>query len=352
MPTMGQKLSVGFRAVLCVDPNLSPSPTEKDVYTFADWTTSFPCKKCSTPHLADDADRPLRLDTVLYDRPPADRATRLRHGWNPADRSPNLSIIRDSHGSSSAGDDDGSAGLTVHRHPVAQSTDAVRGRVGHVRGLHVYEIHWPRRLRGTHASVGVATAAAPLRCGGYWSLVGADSESWGWDVARNRLVHGGPLGLSAARGTCIAGSPIGGTPTRRGNNNCNGSGRGDRGTKDPETGERAYPSTRPSPFQTTVASSTNSGMSAPASSFALGAENYIVPDSFLLVLDMDEGTLGFAETNGKYLGTAFRGMNVSGRRPLYPMISAVWGHAEVTINYVGGADRKFRSVVCRVMIYD
>ena len=47
--------------------------------------------------------------------------------------------------------------LTFHRHPVAQSTDCIRGMVGYERGLHVFEINWSTRQRGTHAVVGVST---------------------------------------------------------------------------------------------------------------------------------------------------------------------------------------------------
>ena len=35
-------------------------------------------------------------------------------------------------------------------------------RVGYTRGLHVWEISWAMRQRGTHAVVGVATGEAPL----------------------------------------------------------------------------------------------------------------------------------------------------------------------------------------------
>lgn len=57
--------------------------------------------------------------------------------------------------------------MTFHRHPVAQSTDCIRGRIGYTRGLHVWEIHWSTRQRGTHAVVGVATDEAPLHSQGY-----------------------------------------------------------------------------------------------------------------------------------------------------------------------------------------
>ena len=55
------------------------------------------------------------------------------------------------------------------------------------------------------------------------------------------------------------------------------------------------------------------------------------------MLDMDEGVLGFV-VDGKYLGPAFR--NLRGKK-LHLMVSAVWGHCEITMKYLGGLDRKF-----------
>lgn len=78
--------------------------------------------------------------------------------------------------------------LTFHRHPVAQSTDCIRGRAGFTKGLHAWEIIWPARQRGTHAVVGVATADAQLHSVGYQSLVGATEHSWGWDLGENRFL--------------------------------------------------------------------------------------------------------------------------------------------------------------------
>lgn len=57
--------------------------------------------------------------------------------------------------------------MTFHRHPVAQSTDGIRGKVSYTKGLHLWEIHWSTRQRGTHAIVGVATNEAPLHSRGY-----------------------------------------------------------------------------------------------------------------------------------------------------------------------------------------
>lgn len=52
---------------------------------------------------------------------------------------------------------------------------------------------------------------------------------------------------------------------------------------------------------------------------------------------MDEGTLSFV-VDGQYLGVAFRGLK---GKKLYPIVSAVWGHCEITMKYIGGLDRKY-----------
>ncbi|KAG9343151.1 hypothetical protein JZ751_014124 [Albula glossodonta] len=204
--------------------------------------------------------RPARLD-LLLDMPPAGTDVQLRHSWNPDDRSLNVFVKDDDQ-------------LTFHRHPVAQSTDCIRGRVGHTRGLHAWRIQWPTRQRGTHAVVGVATAAAPLHSVGYTSLVGSDVESWGWDLGRNKLYHDSKNQASAVP-----------PPT--------------------------YPA------------------------FLEPDESFVLPDTLVVVLDMDEGTLSFM-VDGQYLGVAFRGLK---GRKLYPIVSAVWGHCEITMRYINGLDR-------------
>lgn len=207
-----------------------------------------------------DLIRPSRLDVILS-MPPPPLEVMETYSWNPDDRSLNIFVK----------DDDK---LTLHRHPVAQSTDCIRGKFGFTRGFHVMELTWSRRQRGTHAVVGVATSDAPVHAVGYSSLVGADSHSWGWDLGRNKLYH-----------DC--------------KNQPNGV---------------PYPS---------VLNAEESG-------------GFSVPDSFQMILDMDEGTLAFV-VNGQYLGVAFRGLK---GKKLYPIVSAVWGHCEITIRYLGGLDRK------------
>lgn len=108
---------------------------------------------------------------LLNFQPPPSQDEMERHSWNPDDRSLNIYVKEDDR-------------LTLHRHPVAQSTDCIRGKVGFANGFHVWQICWPSRMRGTHAVVGVATKTAPLHSIGYTSLVGANSESFGWDLGR------------------------------------------------------------------------------------------------------------------------------------------------------------------------
>lgn len=53
---------------------------------------------------------------------------------------------------------------------------------------------------------------------------------------------------------------------------------------------------------------------------------------------MDEGTMAFETNDGRYLGVAFRGMK---GKTVYPIVSAVWGHCEIAMKYIGGLDRKY-----------
>ncbi|XP_074032177.1 splA/ryanodine receptor domain and SOCS box containing gustavus isoform X1 [Leptinotarsa decemlineata] len=233
--SMGQKVSGGVKAV------------NRDA--------AAPYKPVIPRELAQDFARPPRLD-MLLDMPPALRETQLKYSWNQDDRSLNIFVKEDDK-------------LTFHRHPVAQSTDCIRGKVGLTKGMHCWEVCWSTRQRGTHAVVGVATAEAPLHSVGYQSLVGSTDTSWGWDLGRNKLYHD---------------------------------------------------------------SKNSPGVTYPA--LLKPDETFIVPDKFLVVLDMDEGTLSFV-VDGQYLGVAFRGLK---GRKLYPIVSAVWGHCEITMRYIGGLD--------------
>lgn len=63
-------------------------------------------------------------------------------------------------------------------------------------------------------------------------------------------------------------------------------------------------------------------------------ESFTVPETFSMCLDMDEGTLSFM-ADGQYLGVAFRGLK---GKKVYPIVSAVWGHCEITMKYINGLD--------------
>ncbi|PAV72193.1 hypothetical protein WR25_00024 [Diploscapter pachys] len=218
----------------------------------------------------DDLMPPLRFDVLMSMQAPSPDAQHM-HAWNPDDRSLNIFVKEDDK-------------FTFHRHPVAQSTDCIRGKMGYSRGFHVWQLEWPQRQRGTHAVVGVATKAAALHAVGYTSLIGTNCESYGWDLTRNECHHD--------------------------SKNC-------------------APWPYPSPA-------------------ILNSSHYQVPDKFYCILDMDEGYLAFA-TDEKYLGVAFR--NLKGKT-LYPIVSAVWGHCEITMKYMGGLDPEPASLMdlCRRQI--
>lgn len=41
------------------------------------------------------------------------------------------------------------------------------------------------------AVIGIATKDASLQCNGYVALLGADDQSWGWNLVDNHLLHNG-----------------------------------------------------------------------------------------------------------------------------------------------------------------
>lgn len=83
--------------------------------------------------------------------------------------------------------------LTLHRKPVAQSTDAIRGKVGFTSGVHYWTVTWHGPSYGSNAVLGVATKKAKLHGQGYFSLLGGDQEgeSWGWDLSKRLLRYKG-----------------------------------------------------------------------------------------------------------------------------------------------------------------
>ncbi|KAI1707158.1 SPRY domain-containing protein [Ditylenchus destructor] len=219
--------------------------------------------------LVDEASmQPYKFDVVLG-MPLPSREEMERHAWNPDDRSLNIYVKDEDR-------------LTLHRHPVAQSTDCIRGKVGYTRGFHVWQLVWPMSQRGTHPVVGVATKECPLHATGYNALIGSNTDSYGWDIVQNKCYHDS------------------------------------RNTK---------------------------GWSYPNYPSSSVDDTFQAPDKFYCILDMDEGYMAFA-TSKQYLGVAFRGLK---GKKVHPIVSAVWGHAEITIRYMGGLDPEPRQLmdVCR-----
>lgn len=98
------------------------------------------------------------------------------HAWDPNECSRNIYVKPN--------------GFTLHRNPVAQSTDAAKGKIGFRTGRHCWEVWWEGPL-GTVAVIGIATNEAPVQCPGYVALLGSNSESWGWNLVDNHLLHNG-----------------------------------------------------------------------------------------------------------------------------------------------------------------
>lgn len=82
--------------------------------------------------------------------------------------------------------------FTLDRNPVAQSTDAARGKIGFRQGRHAWEVIWEGPL-GTVAVIGISTKEAALQCPGYVPLLGSDDQSWGWNLVENHLLHNGDM---------------------------------------------------------------------------------------------------------------------------------------------------------------
>ncbi|CAG7707257.1 unnamed protein product [Allacma fusca] len=114
--------------------------------------------------------------TSLMERSIRSKIRAFFHAWNPHDCSRNVYVKP--------------SGFTIHRNPVAQSTDGARGKIGFSRGRHSWEIVWEGPL-GTVAVVGIATKQADMRAQGYVALLGQDEHSWGWNLVENYLLHNG-----------------------------------------------------------------------------------------------------------------------------------------------------------------
>ncbi|KAI8494557.1 F-box/SPRY domain-containing protein 1 [Branchiostoma belcheri] len=91
------------------------------------------------------ADEALKSDILCNVTSYKAKAMAFCHAWNPQDCSRNIYIKPN--------------GFTLHRNPVAQSTDGVRGKIGFNSGRHAWEV--------------------------------CDDQSWGWNLVDNHLLHNG-----------------------------------------------------------------------------------------------------------------------------------------------------------------
>lgn len=137
-----------------------------------------------------------------------------------------------------------------------------------------------------------------------------NQESWGWDLGRNKLYHKGVNSVYASTQYP--------SMTASSSNSSSSS--------------SSPPATTTSAVTDPVDAMNNNGISYPSKS----DEGFVVPDKFLVVLDLEEGTLAYI-VDGQYLGVAFSDLKDKGA--LYPMVSSVWGHCEITMRYINGLER-------------
>uniref|UniRef100_A0A3B5AZV6 SPRY domain-containing SOCS box protein 1-like n=1 Tax=Stegastes partitus TaxID=144197 RepID=A0A3B5AZV6_9TELE len=189
--------------------------------------------------------------------PPGDACSR----WSSAHRSPHFLLSP--------------CKQEVTRSPAELSSDGVRAETGVKSGLHVWEMVWTPKHRGSHAVLGVSRKDCPLQASGYNVLVGGDSQSWGWELKTNQLWHDGRT--------------LGPYPGNR---------------------RRSHSEAAETPL--------------------------LIPERVLLVLDADAGTLGFV-VDSSYLGVAFQ--NLPRGAELFPAVSSVRGGASIRLRYLNGTTR-------------
>lgn len=97
--------------------------------------------------------------------------------WSSEDHSENIYVKDDK--------------ITIHRNPVALSSDLARGRKGYSSGEHYWTVMWHGPKFGSNAIVGIATKDSNRHCEGYHPLLGMCKNSWGWDLSRCVLRHNG-----------------------------------------------------------------------------------------------------------------------------------------------------------------
>ncbi|XP_041844172.1 SPRY domain-containing SOCS box protein 1 [Melanotaenia boesemani] len=176
----------------------------------------------------------------------------------------------------------------VTRTPAELSSDAVRAEMGVKSGLHVWELMWSPKYRGSHAVLGISMQDCPLQGSGYNVLIGGDSQSWGWELRTNQLWHDGQT--------------LGCYPNKR----------------------NRYQSEAGGSFRPKFSMSPNTKRAETP---------LLIPERVLLVLDADAGTLGFV-VDGSFLGIAFK--DLPRGVEMFPAISSVRGGARIRLRYLNG----------------
>lgn len=99
----------------------------------------------------------------------------ITNGWSNYARSPNISVKMQSR--------------VCERNHQYKTTDCIRGKQGYSEGVHVWNILWDSSKHGSHPVIGVGTQAAPLTGIGYRNVVGSDSDSFGWNLKQQQIIH-------------------------------------------------------------------------------------------------------------------------------------------------------------------
>jgi len=214
---------------------------------------------------------PPRLETLL-EREPVSREEALEHAWSREDTSPNIYVKNDDP-------------LTFHRNPVYQTSDAIRGR-----GISL--------ARRSSAGLGGGGRRGPRS--GYLNGLHVWAVHW---PQESRGTH--PV-VGVATRECPLTEP---GYKRLVGSNCNSWGWCLKSLKIFHDSDRF-----------------RKGVTYPRDV----DEKLNVPDTFFMILDCDRGTLAF-QVEDDYLGVAFSGLRCL---ELFPIVSAVWGHCEVTLTYI------------------
>ncbi|CAK9292273.1 unnamed protein product [Gordionus sp. m RMFG-2023] len=283
--------------------------------------------------------------------------------WSSTNKSSNFNTYR----STKSGSYSNKAGSIAKRKPIALTTDAIRAELGFTSGLHAWQLTWKNSHRGTHAVVGVAKesgggAKMGYTTTGYNPLVGNDIDSWGIDLNTLLICHDKEHSATVKSFSCdkyylTKSSELDKTSGQY----CLKKNNLSRKTSEffsqiPHIPKMMYklPNLNSENFYSykqpeCLLKRTNVG----------ALSNKInIPETFIVVFDMIRGTLGLYFDN-YYWGHAFSSTQLmsnstlsTATNALYPIVSAVWGHGEIEMEYINGIENQTLSLklLCRYTI--